>query len=329
MKEDRISKEELKSRLNWTIEQKEFHFYSVLDTFYHRMNGKVYKSFSGGKDSTVMKYLIDKWCLIMKYPKIQDVFNDTTNEHKEILDFVKSFGDDIIWLKPKMTFAQTLKKYGFPLISKEQSMAISRYKLTKSEDVKKFRLTGYRSDGIKRTVGVISKKWAFMIEAPFDVTNRCCDILKKDPVKRFEKKSGFRPIVGVMTEESGVRELKYIRDGGCITFTEGKESCQPLSIFTEKDIWTLINKYKIEICPIYFDQIIDGELVTGETRTGCAYCAFGCQYENPENNRFHRLQKREPNRFNSMMDKMGYRGALGFVGINVPDKIDVIKNEKQ
>lgn len=315
-----MSHESYTQKMNWSLDQKEFHFFNVLDVFYHRMNGNVYASFSGGKDSTVLIFLIKKWLKAMKYPPIKFVFNNTTNEHKEILDFVKTFGEEITWLKPKMTFAQTLEKYGFPLISKEQSMAISRYRKTTSERVKKFRLTGDRGDGIKRSVGVISKKWRFMVDAPFEVTNRCCDILKKDPVHRFEKETGLRPITGAMTSESMNRKLKYLKDGGCNSFKEGKEMCQPLSLFTEEDIWALIKKYNIEICPIYFDQIIDGELVTGEERTGCAYCAFGCHFEDPNNNRFTRLQKREPKRFDSFMDKLGYRDALTFVGVKVPEK---------
>lgn len=158
-----------------------------------------------------------------------------------------------------------------------------------------------------------------MIDAPFNVTERCCDILKKQPVKKFEKKTGLRPIIGVMAEESNQRRIQYIKNDGCNVWTEGKEMCQPLSIFTEKNIWDLIKKHKIEICSIYFDQIIDGELVSGEKRTGCAYCAFGCHLEDKDNNRFHRLAKREPKRYATFMDKLGYREALTYLGINLPD----------
>lgn len=311
--------ESIEEKQKWTLDQKIFHLFEVLDVYYHRFNGEVYLSFSGGKDSTALKYMIDMWLSMNKYPKIKYVFNDTTNEHKEILDFVKSFGDEITWLKPKMTFAQTLIKYGFPLISKEQSMAISRYQNTKSEDVKTYRLTGFRNGEKVGNAGVISKKWQFMIDAPFKITNRCCDILKKEPVKRFEKQTGLKAIIGTMASESNLRKRQYVKDGGCNVFTKGKEQCKPLSIFTEEDIWALIEKFNIPICSIYFDQIIDGELVTGEPRTGCAYCAFGCQFEDPENNRFTRLSKREPNRFRSFMDKLGYREALTFLGIKLPD----------
>jgi 3'-phosphoadenosine 5'-phosphosulfate sulfotransferase (PAPS reductase)/FAD synthetase len=306
--------ETLQEKQNWTLDQKIYHFFEVVDTYYHTFNGEVYMSFSGGKDSTVMKYLFDKWLTMCGLPKIKYVFNDTTNEHKEVLDFVKSFGDEVTWLKPKMTFAQTLLKYGYPLISKQQARFISRYRGAKSEQMRQFYKHGTNKDG-SQSAFKISNKWHFVIDAPFKVTDKCCDILKKEPVRRFEKETGLKAIVGTMADESNQRKMQYIKDGNCNVFTKGKEQCKPLSIFTEKDIWALIAKFNIEICPIYYDQIIDGDLVSGEKRTGCAYCSFGCHFENPDNNRFTRLAKREPKRYLSFMDKLGYREALKFIGI--------------
>lgn len=311
--------EKYSEKLNWTLDQKIFHLYEVLDVFYHRMDGKVYLNFSGGKDSTVLKFFIDRWSKMHGYDKVRCLFNDTTNEHKEVLDFVKSFGDEVEWTRPKMTFAQTLVKYGYPVISKVQAMAISRYQNTKREDQKIYRLTGVKADGTIGKVGVISKKWQFVIDAPFKVTNRCCDILKKEPIKRFEKETGLRPITGVMSTESNQRKLQYLKNGGCNIWKEGKEMCNPLSLFTEKDIWDCIEKFNIKICSIYYDQIINGEKVSGEKRTGCAYCAFGAQCESNKDNRFTRLHKREPKRYKSMMDKLGYREVLNFIGIELPD----------
>lgn len=312
-------KETYKEKINWTLDQKVFHFFEVFDVFYHKMDKKVYGAFSGGKDSTVMMFLIEKYLNMLNEPSIKWVFNNTTNEHKEILDFVKSFGSKVTWLKPKMTFAQSLIKNGYPVISKSQAMAISRYRNTKLPEQKKYRLTGEKPDGTFGKVGVISDKWKFMIDAPFKITEKCCDILKKQPVKRFEKETGLRPIIGTMASESNNRKMQYIKDG-CNVFEKGKESCKPLSIFTEKDIWDLIKRENIEICSIYYDQFIGGELVTGEKRTGCAWCAFGCDKENPSNNRFHRLEKREPKRYKSMMNKLGYRSVLKFMDITIPDE---------
>lgn len=315
-----MTTEEYTGKLSWTLDQKISHFWEVIDTYYHRMDGMVYVSFSGGKDSTVMMHLIDQWLKMTGYPPVPYVFNNTTNEHQEILDFVKTFGDKVEWIRPHMTFAQSLLKNGYPVISKSQAMAISRYRNTKREDQKVYRLTGIKKDGTKGNVGVISKKWHFVVDAPFKVTEQCCEVLKKLPVKKYERRTKRRPIIGTMAEESNTRRVQYIKDGGCITWKEGKEMCKPLSIFTEKDIWDIIKRDKIEICSIYFDQEINGVKVTGEKRTGCAYCAFGCHLEPKDNNRYTRLYHREPKRYLSMMDKLGFRDVLEFMGINLPDK---------
>lgn len=308
--------ETLEQKQKWTLDQKVFHLFEVFGTYYNYFNGQVYLSFSGGKDSTVLMYFIKKWLKMNNLPPIKYVFNNTTNEHKEILDFVKSFGDEITHLRPKMTFAQTVAKYGFPMVSKQTARFLSRYKNTKSEQMRQFYKYGTNKDG-SQSKFKIANKWHHLIEAPFNFTDKCCDILKKEPVHRFEKETGLKPVIGTMADEGNLRKIAYKKNGEqCNVFTEGKEQCKPLSIFTEKDIWDLIKIHNIEICSIYYDQIINGELVKGEKRTGCKLCGFGCQYEQEdEDNRYIKLSKREPNVHKSFMDKLGYREVLEFMGI--------------
>lgn len=77
-----------------------------------------YISFSGGKDSTVLLHLVRE-----EYPNIEAVFCDTGLEFPEIRDFVKTF-DNVTWIRPKKSFAQVCREYGFPLISKEVSECV-------------------------------------------------------------------------------------------------------------------------------------------------------------------------------------------------------------
>lgn len=76
-------------------------------------------SFSGGKDSTVLKHLVESI-----EPKIISIFSNTGLEYNSIVSFVRSF-NNIKEVKPKKSFIEVINKYGFPAISKEQSRYIS------------------------------------------------------------------------------------------------------------------------------------------------------------------------------------------------------------
>lgn len=304
-------------KIKWTLQQKVFHALSVIDQFYHHYNGNVYVSFSGGKDSCVLWWLCNKFTDAAGYPRIKAVFNNTTNEHKEILDFVKSFGEQVTWLKPKMTFAQSIIKNGYPLVSKEQAQYIREVKNTKSKNLLDLRMNGRGGD--KGRQGMISKKWQYLVKSDIKVTERCCDILKKNPAIKFEKETGLKPIIGVTYDEGNLR-LQQARMNQCNTFGDRPKS-KPLSIFSESDIWDVILSNKIDYCDIYKDQIIDGKIISGEKRTGCAYCAFGVHLEDENNNKFYRLYYRDRKRYKSMMDKLGYRKALKEIGIKLPDEM--------
>ena len=73
-------------------------------------------SFSGGKDSTVLLFIIRD---ILK-KDIPIVFCNTGVEYNKIVEFTNS-KKNIIVFKPKLSFLKIIEKYGYPVISKEQS----------------------------------------------------------------------------------------------------------------------------------------------------------------------------------------------------------------
>lgn len=79
-----------------------------------------YVAFSGGKDSTVLLHLVREIA-----PEVAAVFVDTGLEYPEVKRFAKSF-DNVTVLRPKMRFDEVIKKYGYPLISKEVSECVSQ-----------------------------------------------------------------------------------------------------------------------------------------------------------------------------------------------------------
>lgn len=79
----------------------------------------VYVSFSGGKDSSVLLHIARQM-----YPEIKAVFSNTGIEFPEIVKFVSTFSNvDVV--RPTMPFVEVVKKYGYPMISKEVSECVS------------------------------------------------------------------------------------------------------------------------------------------------------------------------------------------------------------
>lgn len=89
----------------------------------------VYISFSGGKDSTVLLHIARSM-----YPNIKAVFSDTGLELPSIRSFVKTH-ENVDWLKPKMTFGEVVKQYGYPLFGKEISHSIWYARKIKNNDL--------------------------------------------------------------------------------------------------------------------------------------------------------------------------------------------------
>lgn len=280
--------------------------------WYEYYNGEVYVSFSGGKDSTVLLHLVRSI-----YPDVVAVFVDTGLEYPEVRDFVKTI-DNVIWLKPKMNFKQVILKYGYPVVSKEQSGFIHEYRTTKSEKLKNIRWNGNRWNR-----GKISNKWKYLVNAPFKISNKCCDIMKKNPSKKFEKQSGLHPYLGVMTDESAARKTSWMKTG-CNGFNAKRPISKPLSFWSEQDIFKYIVDNDLKISDAYGDIVLDENGIYRTTkcdRTGCVFCMYGCHLEkNP--NRFQRLHETHPKIYEFCMKPissggLGMKEILEYIGIDV------------
>ena len=264
--------------------------------WYNHFGGQVYVSFSGGKDSTVLLHLVRSM-----YPDVPAVFVDTGLEYPEIVEFVKQH-ENVTILRPKMTFKAVLEKYGYPVVSKNVSMAVSRWRNTKSEKQKQYRLWG---DGDKQA-GVIPRKWHSLCDAPFKCSESCCDVMKKRPFKQYEKKNGGKPFIGSMAVDSKNREQDWAQHG-CNAFEKGAPKSTPLSFWNESDIWAYLRENNVPYCKIY-DPPFNAD------RTGCMFCMFGVHMEKGEN-RFQRMYRTHPKQWKYCMDKLGLREVLAYIGV--------------
>lgn len=293
--------------------------------WYEYWDGQVYVSFSGGKDSTVLKHIVDGM-----YDDVPALFVNTGLEYPEIQRFVKDmkagkfyqFNNDIEVVRPELRFDEVIKKYGYPVISKEVARAVHYAKKTgtKSGEYYLQKFNGTLEHNGKKSM-YNHEKWKFLLDADFECHSACCDVMKKKPAHQYEKSTGRKPIIATMASESRLRKQKWIQYG-CNAFGAKKKTSQPMSFWTEQDVLHYIKKYNIPYCSVYgdivLDEKVDGDLViegqmnivdflgchteqdklktTGCDRTGCIFCMFGCHLEK-EPNRFQRLKETHPRQY--------------------------------
>lgn len=265
--------------------------------WYEYYNGNVAISFSGGKDSTVLMHIArNHW---MCGYDIKGVFADTGLEYPEIRKFVKTF-DNVEIIRPKMSFVEVIKKYGYPIISKEVSQKI--YENRKKPD-------GYTNEKFFNTVSPYSmSKWIPLRDlTAIPISNRCCQVMKKAPAHNYAKKNGIYFMTAEMAAESRLRQQNW-RQHGCNGFDMKIPKSTPMAFWTEQDVLEYIYKYNLPIAEPYGEVIetecqltFDGEqckyATTGCDRTGCMFCAFGAHLEKGKT-RFQRLKKTHPKQYN-------------------------------
>jgi 3''-phosphoadenosine 5''-phosphosulfate sulfotransferase (PAPS reductase)/FAD synthetase and related enzymes len=292
----------------WPLERKVRVTQTKIIEWYQHYNGKVAVSFSGGKDSTVLLDLVRR-----AYPDVPAAFVDTGLEYPEIREFVKTI-PNVAWLRPKMPFHKVIEQYGYPVISKEVAHRI--YYAHRGSEWAVRHLQGLMKDGTPSKFNQRYMKWAYLLDAPFSISGKCCDITKKRPIHAYQKETGFMPFIGTMACESARRQSAYL-NGGCNGFHKKSPSSQPLSFWMEQDILAYLQFSKIPYATVYGDIVEEkGRLTTtGVQRTGCMFCMFGAHLEKSPN-RFQRMAQTHPKQYDLCINRLGCGKVLEY--INVP-----------
>ena len=292
-----------------------------IQQWYDHWEGEVYVSFSGGKDSTVLKHIVDNTPGVHDVPA---VFVNTGLEYPEIQKFVKDvkagkwdcFNSNVEIVRPEMRFDEVVKKYGYPVISKEISSCVKGAKTGSKSRLARLNGTCTMQDGTPSMYNC--PKWKFMLDAPYEIGADCCKIMKKNPAKEYEKETGRKAIIGMLADESVKRREAWMKTG-CNAFDLKRPQSQPMAFWTEQDILHYIKKFNVPYCPVYGDIQVkppegteEGQInaidylgcwdesdileTTGCSRTGCIFCMFGCHLEK-EPNRFQRLKETHPRQY--------------------------------
>lgn len=227
-----------------------------LKTKFKKINlDRYYLSYSGGKDSHLLYWFIKEYA--PEYSSIPVVGINTFMEHSQIRERIYKNSD--IVLLPKMKPFEIKEKYGIPCFTKIQDEMIDRYQNgLRTPSTMQF-IMGTKNGGY--TMFKLSKKArTLLLEGKLHkISAKCCDILKKEPAKEYQKQTSRKPILGVRGSEGTNRKSKY---KSCFT---GDLKFTPLWDLTDELENAIYEKYKIEIPEIY--NYVD--------RTGCMGCPYG------------------------------------------------------
>ena len=321
-----ILQDELKLN-EWQFSQRKYLPYEIkvklaearIREWYENWYGEVYLSYSGGVDSTALLYMIRK----VLGDEIPAVFSNTGLEFPEIVRHARKASGNYVEIYPKWKsgkrayFSEVVDQFGFPLISKETALKVRKLRHGNLSD----RYRNYLLYGDERgKFGVLAKKWRFFLATEYEISEKCCIILKKEPFARYERDTGRKPYIGITQDESFVRGHLYAKTG-CNVYTGSTIKSQPLGPWTRPDVLRYIVEHDIEISSAYGDIWQDefGQYyTTGEQRTGCMFCGFGAHLE-AEPNRFQRMLVTHPNHYNICMNLKNngvrYEDALHDCGI--------------
>lgn len=265
-----------------------------IETLYYETKGKMYLSFSGGKDSTVLLQLAKLCYEIGSIPELpKAVFSNTRTELMATVEFVKwckesGWYENIEIIYPERTFAQVVKDEGYPMISKIKSQFLKTYQDTDDNDKQKksrllLLLFGKSKEESERATSkfqLASKH--FNILHPnlgIKISDKCCYYLKKLPFEKYAIDNDIYGYAdGEMVDEGGIRATstqKRINGGGKICTKTKYISKLKRDLIVKMPIidWTkeieeeFIKKYQVPLSKAYNEY--------GCKRTGCVGCPYG------------------------------------------------------
>lgn len=224
-----------------------------------------YISFSGGKDSTVLHYLID---LALPNNKIPRVYINTGVEYLDVVKYVKDLAtkdNRIIIYNSGVNLKLMWEKYGYPFKSKEHSLKVSQYKNgSRAASVLK-----YKQGGAFQCPKIL--QYQYTDDFTLKISNQCCYKLKKEPILKWQKQNNRSiALTGMLKAEGGQRTnltcLITDKDGKAIKF-------HPLAVVNKEWEELFLEKNNIKLCRLYYPPF-------NFKRTGCRGCPFALDLQN-------------------------------------------------
>ena len=258
---------------------------------------KIVCTISGGSDSDVMLDIV--W-QCDKDGKVEYVWFDTGLEYQATKDHLKfleeKYGIKVKPYRAIVPIPTSCRKYGQPFVNKNTSEMIDRLQRHGFQwedeplDVllerycewneKKQDWVGCKgaimwwcnaNKSIQFNINYNKYLKEFMVQNPpkFKISSKCCKYAKKDVLHKLVTSEGYElNIFGVRKAEGGIRSTAY---KSCFDEADECDNYRPLFWYVNDDKVDYENNYGVTHSKCYTEY--------GLTRTGCAGCPFGRDFE--------------------------------------------------
>jgi len=302
------TKEELKRRgqarragMKMPLDAKIAYAHGVIDRAMEK-DVKWYIAFSAGNDSHVLSHMaVHTFGLniphVMSNTRLE--YPQTYRNLKRWKQWLDSHGVTLHMALPDKRPHEVWAENGIPLFSKEIANKYVQWIRTGNDA------------HLKKVPAYLHEKFRLLRDAGIKLTDKCCDELKKKPMKKLVKSLGFTgAMTGTRMEESNARQLAYIQQGSLYHSTRNNQwIANPLSHWLESDIAEYQSRHGIEL-----------EKIPSESgRSGCVNCGFGCHLAQQQGTRNSLQTLHDINHamWSKTMDEWGFREACEIAGIDI------------
>lgn len=229
----------------------------------------------------VLQYLIDRGQVHEILKEDGKLKTTSTLESSCPGNLMEKFREEkLIWSKgTRKSYWWCVDQYGWPLLGKSFSKlkarrinidCFLRFSESQSEDEK---LLAY-----------------YDVLRQVKISQACCDVLKKEPSERIQAEYDVDMIFkGLMAAESRSRQINFISRGylfesrrpHCDAYGHPFWHCNPISIWTDDDIWKYIHRFNVPYSELYRMGWTDNKGKFHKIkRNGCMGCGTDLLYKN-------------------------------------------------
>jgi len=219
----------------------------------------------------------------------------------------------LVWeVGTKVSFWFVAEQYGFPILGKDATK-LDAPRININVFLK---YSGEQSKGNDRYYDMLRKF------PDMRISHACCNFIKEQPSERLQRELGCKALFrGLLASESRRRTFTFLDYGFLYKAKNGFTYSNPLSIFTDGDIWQYIKSRNCPYSRLYDLTDADGNKLY--TRNGCWTCGTGLAYAG---NNIETLRKHCPAKWNALM-RYGMAREMGTFARAISDDVKLTNCE--